>query len=167
MAGLLVRPQLANLNRLASREVAESDLLNNEDSLVPERKFRIRQLVQALSDHEEFHADMRKGAERFMHLYPFLKWGALVAGIVVPVITTTALVLTESEKVVILTLWLFWLVAIITFLVVIEYIRARVQRKADIDSMTDDELYEHLSEKSIGSLSQQIGDGEAQGGSHA
>lgn len=156
VAGLLLRPQLTNFNRLIARELKANDLVNVEDALVPERKFRIRQLIQALSNHEEFHADIRAGEERFLKVYPGLKMGALIAGILVPVFSTTALVLTSGEKVIILTLWLIWLVFVIAFLLVVEYIRAHIQRKADIDSMSDEELYEQLSARRKASLSELV-----------
>lgn len=167
IAGLFLRPQLTNFNRLIARELKENDLVNVEDALVPERKFRIRQLIQALSNHEEFHAGIRAGAQRFLRIYPKLKIGALIAGILVPVFATTALALTSGEKVIILTLWLAWLVLIIAFLLVVEYIRAHIQRKADIDSMSDEELYEQLSARRRTSMRELVADKAKRGGRRA
>ena len=103
VVGLFARPQLTNLNRLVAKQVAESDLLNGEAALVPERRYRIGQLIRALSDHEEFHDTMKRQAEQFMALYPRLKRGALIAGFVVPIIFTALFAVTMTEKVVILT----------------------------------------------------------------
>lgn len=158
VAGLFLRPQMTNFNRLISRELKANDLVNVEEALVPERKFRVRQLIQALSNHEEFHEGIRAGEERFLRAYPKLKMGALIAGILVPVLSTTVMVLNSGEKVVILTLWLIWLVFIIAFLLVVEYVRAHIQRKADIDSMSDEELYEQLSARRRTSLRELVAD---------
>ena len=44
------------------------------------------------------------------------------------------------EKVVVLTLWLVWLVLVLTFLVVVEFIRDNIERQASLNAMTDDEV---------------------------
>ena len=67
--GVFVRPHLTNLNRLVAKEIKKSDLLNVEDALVPERRYRIGQLIRALADHDEFHNAVQQQADRFMTLY--------------------------------------------------------------------------------------------------
>ncbi len=142
--GLFVRPHLTNLNRLVAKEIQKSDVLNVEAALVPERRYRIGQLIRALSDHDEFHETMKSQAERFMKVYPILKRVALVAGILVPIIFTAIFAVTMTAKVVILTAWLIWLVVVIGLLVVMEFIRDNIERQAAIDGMSDDELRHHL-----------------------
>lgn len=142
--GLLARPHLTNLNRLVAREVEASDLLNGEKPELAPRRYRLAQMIDALASRHEFHAATVKAAGRFMRLYPKLKRGALVAGIVVPVLLTVGLSLTVGEKVVILTAWLIWVVVVIAFLLVVEYIRSGLERKVRLDSMSDDELRGHL-----------------------
>ena len=63
LVGLFVRPHLTNLNRLVAKEIKQSDLLNVEEALVPERRYRIGQLIRALSDHDEFHNAVRQQAD--------------------------------------------------------------------------------------------------------
>ncbi len=145
--GLFVRPHLTNLNRLVAKQVGESDLLNVEVALVPERRYRIGQLIRALSDHDEFHEAVRQQEEQFMRRYPYLKRGALVVGIVVPVIFTTVFTATMTAKVVTLTAWLVWLVLIILFLLVLEYVRENIRRQESIDDMSEDELRERLANR--------------------
>ena len=145
--GVFVRPHLTNLNRLVAKEIKKSDLLNVEDALVPERRYRIGQLIRALADHDEFHNAVQQQADRFMALYPRLKRGALILGILVPVAFTAAFAVTTTEKVVTLTGWLIWLVLTIAFLLGMELVRDNIQRQAHIDSMSDEELREHLAER--------------------
>lgn len=147
VVGLFVRPHLTNLNRLVAKEIQKSDLLNVEEALVPERRYRIGQLIRALADHDEFHNTMQQQADRFMKLYPRLKRGALIAGILVPVAFTAVFAVTTTEKVVTLTAWLIWLVFLIVFLLGMEMVRDNIQRQAYIDSMSDDELREHLADR--------------------
>ena len=147
LVGLFVRPHLTNLNRLVAKEIKQSDLLNVEEALVPERRYRIGQLIRALSDHDEFHNTVRQQADTFLRHYPRLKRGALILGIAVPVAVSVVFAVTTTEKVVILTAWLTWLVILIGFLLGLEMVRDNIQRQASIDSMSDDELRGHLADR--------------------
>ena len=147
LVGLFVRPHLTNLNRLVAKEIKQSDLLNVEEALVPERRYRIGQLIRALSDHDEFHNAVRQQADTFLRHYPRLKRGALILGIAVPVAVSVVFAVTTTEKVVILTAWLTWLVILIGFLLGLEMVRDNIQRQASIDSMSDDELRGHLADR--------------------
>ena len=147
LVGLFVRPHLTNLNRLVAKEIKQSDLLNVEEALVPERRYRIGQLIRALSDHDEFHNALRQQADAFLRHYPRMKRGALILGIAVPVAITLVFAVTTTEKVVILTAWLTWLVVLIAFLLGLEMVRDNIHRQASIDNMSDDELRGHLADR--------------------
>lgn len=138
--GLLVRPYLTNLNRMFAKQISESDILNGEDVSVPTRRYRLGQLIRALSDREEYRVRLREHAARFIRWYPRLKRGAWAFGIVVPTVATVAFSLAESEKVVVLTAWLIWLVLVILFLVVIEHIRDSLDRQILLETLSDEEL---------------------------
>ena len=147
LVGLFVRPHLTNLNRLVAKEIKQSDLLNVEEALVPERRYRIGQLIRALSDHDEFHAEVRQRADAFLRHYPRLKRGAFILGIAVPVVFTLVFAVTTTEKVVTLTAWLIWLVILTGFLLGLEMVRDNIQRQASIDGMSEDELRGHLADR--------------------
>lgn len=145
--GIFVRPYLTNLNRLAAKEVAESDILNGEEALVPERRYRIHQMLAAISNHEDFREHAEEGAEKFLRYYPRLKFGAFVAGILVPVALTGVLHIFAHDKVVILTVWLGWLVTIIIYLIVIEYVKNNLEHRAAIGEMSGAEIQEELARR--------------------
>ena len=138
--GVLLRPYVTNLNRLFARQIEESDIINGEPVQLPARRFRVAQLIRVLSDRDEYREAIDARVERFMGLYPRFKWGALVLGIVVPVIATAVFAITETEKVVMLTGWLVWLVIIITFLVIVEAVRDSLGRQVCLESMSDEEV---------------------------
>ena len=100
-----------------------------------------------MSDHDEFHNTVRQQADTFLRHYPRLKRGALILGIAVPVAVSVVFAVTTTEKVVILTAWLTWLVILIGFLLGLEMVRDNIQRQASIDSMSDDELRGHLADR--------------------
>lgn len=138
--GLAARPYVANLNRLFARQLEESDLINSEAVQLPERRYRLAQLIRVLSDRDEYRDAIKARATRFMKMYPRLKAGALVLGVAVPVAAMTVLAVTQAEKVVMLTVLLAWFVLLVGFLIVVEYVRDSLVRQAALDSMTDDEV---------------------------
>ena len=139
-AGLVARPYLANLNHLFAHQIEESDIINGEPVQLPERRYRMAQLIRVLSDREEYRSAIAARAARFMKLYPKFKRGAVVVGILVPVVVTLVFAITETEKVVMLTAWLVWIVAIIAFLVVVEYLRDSLERQVSLEAMSDEEV---------------------------
>lgn len=138
--GLALRPYFSNLIRLFAREIERSDIINGEEVHLPERRFRVAQLVRVLSDREDFRHHISDHAARFIRWYPRLKRGALIIGIAVPAVVAVVFAVTAMEKVVVLTLWLVWLVLVLTFLVVVEFIRDNIGRQASLNAMTDDEV---------------------------
>ena len=138
--GLALRPYFSNLIRMFAREIERSDIINGEEVHLPERRFRVAQLVRVLSDREDFRHHIADHAARFICWYPRLKRGALIVGIAVPAVIAIGFAVTAMEKVVALTLWLVWLVLVLTFLVVVEFIRDNIERQASLNAMTDDEV---------------------------
>lgn len=138
--GVVARPYVANLNRLFARQLEESDLINTESVELPERHYRITQIIRVLSDREEYRHAIKARAERFVRLYPRLKRGALIFGVAVPAIAMTVLSVQQAEKVVMLTVLLIWYVVLVSFLVIVEYIRASIIRQIDLESFTNDEV---------------------------
>ena len=138
--GIVFRPLLANVNRMVARQVRQSGIFNGESVEVPQRRYRLSQVVRALADKEEYREEITRRYERFRRLYPRLIRGALVAGVAVPAVLLLVFSLTPTEKVVALTVWLAWLVAIIAFLVVVESLRYSIDRQMRLEALPDDEL---------------------------
>ncbi|NEG96563.1 DUF3533 domain-containing protein [Bifidobacterium sp. SMB2] len=139
VVGMTLRPYLNNLNTMVSRRFAATDLLAAEKPVAMRNRYRLDQMLRALSDSEEFHAGIMRRAAMFERWYPRLKRGALVAGIILP-IGLTAFSLTTGEKIGILMAWVIWIVAIITFLIGIEFIYDGIQRQIRLGNMDGDEL---------------------------
>ena len=138
--GIFLRPYFSNLIRLFANRIERSDIINGEEVHLPERRFRMAQLVRVLSDRDDFRHRMTTHAARFIRWYPRLKRGAIVIGIAVPAIIAIVFATTEMEKVVTLTLWLLWLVLILVFLVVVEFVRDNIERQASLVDMPDEEV---------------------------
>ena len=136
--GALARPYLTNLNHLFARQIEESDIVNGEPVQLPERRFKMAELLRVLADRAEYRSLIAARAVRFMRMYPKFKIGAIVVGVLVPVVVTVIFALTE--KVVMLTGWLIWLVVIIAALIIVEFIRDNIRRQASLESMSDEEV---------------------------
>ena len=140
--GILVRPLMANVNRMVACQVRESGIFNGEDVEIPARPYRVSQLFRALSDKEEYREELRARMERFERWYPRLIRGALALGLSVPVVLAVVFALTPAEKVQLLTAWLVWLVVVFVFLVVVESLRAGLERQMRLEGMSDEGLLE-------------------------
>lgn len=140
LLGVILRPYLVNLNRLFARQIEEGGIINGERVTLPERRFRMAQVMRVLADRAEYRTAMLKRAERFLRWYPRMKTGALAVGIAVPVVATVVLSVSQAEKVVLLTVWLAWLVMVFAFLIAIEYIRDGLGRQAILGSLSDAEV---------------------------
>ncbi|MEC4183719.1 YhgE/Pip domain-containing protein [Adlercreutzia sp. R21] len=139
-AGLLLRPLMANVNRMVARQVREGGLFNGEDVDIPVRPYRISQILRALSDKGGYDAEIARRYARFSHWYPRLMKAALISGIVVPVLLAVVFALTPAEKVWLLTAWLLWTVLIFVALVVIESLRFSFERQMKLGSLSDESL---------------------------
>ncbi len=141
--GILVRPLMANVNRMVAGQVRQSGLFNGEDVEIPARPYRFSQLFRALTGKDEYREELlRRSRERFARWYPRLIRGSVALGLAVPVALAALFALTPTEKVWLLTAWLVWLVAVFAFLVVVESLRASFERQLRLDAMSDEGLLE-------------------------
>lgn len=114
---------------------------------MPTRRYRTSQLVRLLSDQEEFRASAIARYERFEKLYPKLIKASIVLSILVPVALVTVFALTPTVKVVLLTVWLCWVVAVFVFLVVLETLRFSFRRQMKLGNMAGDRLMKLVSSR--------------------
>ena len=150
--GLAIRPLLVNLNRLFARQIKESDMIIGEEVQLPERGYNVSQAIQVLADKGGYREAIEERASRFAELYPKLKRGALVAGFIVPVILVLIFSFTNGEKIVVLATWIIWVLLIIGFLMVIEYMRFSLQRQVELGSLSDEAIREQLVERQAARL---------------
>ena len=140
--GILVRPLMANVNRMVAGQVRHAGIFNGEDVEIPARPYRFSQLFKALSGKDEYREELRARYERFSRWYPRLIRGSVALGLSVPVALTVVFALTPTEKVWLLTAWLVWLTAVFVFLVVVESLRDSFERQMRLDGMTEEGLLE-------------------------
>ena len=162
--GILLRPLMANVNRMVAGQVRQGGIFNGEDVEIPARPYRFSQLFRALSGRDEYREELRVRYERFTRWYPRLIRGSVALGLAVPVALAVVFALTPAEKVWLLTAWLAWLVAVFVFLVVVESLRDSFERQMRLDDMTDEGLLELGASRNEMERSAADGDDGAEGG---
>ena len=145
--GILIRPLMANVNRLFAREIAESDMIIGEPVHMPGTEYRLSTAVRMLTSHEGYRERVERQAARFAVLYPRLKRWALVAGIVVPVILAVTFSLTPNTKLEALLAWLIWILIIMAFLIAIEYMNDNLRRQMELGNLDDDAIRAYIHER--------------------
>lgn len=138
--GIVLRPLLANVNRMTARQVRQSGLFNGESVEIPQRRYRLTQVMRALADKEEYRDAIQRRYDRFAKLYPKLIRGSVIGGVAVPLAMVVAFSLSAADKTVVLTVWLAWFVLMTVFLVVVESLRYSIARQVRLDHMSDDQL---------------------------
>ena len=104
-------------------------LVLGEPVHLPGSEYRVTQAIAALADHDEYRHAIERRAAKFAYRYPRLLLGALIAGFVVPAALIIVFALTTSEKIVVMGTWLAWVLIIMGFLMVVEFMRDSIRRQ--------------------------------------
>ena len=150
LLGIVIRPYMTNLNRMFAKQIVRTDLMIGEEVQLERRRFRMSQLLAAMSDKDELREMLTDKARDFGRAYPKLKWGALIAGAVsfVVLLVVSALV-PVSRKPVMLAAWTIWALLLFAFLVVIEYMRDSLERQSELVDMSAEEIQRMFREGSV------------------
>ncbi len=155
--GVWTRPYVTNLNRLFAREIEESDIINGETVELPEQHFKRSELIQLLSNREEYRILIRSRAKRFMSMYPRLIKTFYSVATVVPVVVTSVYLFLGAEKVVIMVSLLVWGIAVITAAIVIEYFKDHIARQISFDNMSDEQIKDlYVDQNDIHELGEEV-----------
>lgn len=140
LIGWRLRPYLTNVNRMFAKQIKQSGILNGEEVELPARRYRTKHLFTAISDRDEFREEVQQRIARFFDWYPRVKRALPFIIVIVPALTTGILMFFGVEKVILLTMWLIWLVAVLVGLVLLEYVRDRLEHELSLSDLDDDEL---------------------------
>ena len=151
--GLALRPYLVNLNAMMTRDLSSSGLFVAEQTRVPSRRYRLTQIVAALADHEGFQRSVAARAARFERRYPRIKRGAMVVGVLVPAALAFLSVTNAAEVPVVLGAWIVWVLAVITVLIGLQYLREALERQQLLGSMDEGDVRSLLARRVQGARS--------------
>ena len=142
--GLVIRPLMANTNRMFARQIREGGMIVGEDVHLPGTEYRISNALQALTNHSGYKASIERRIVRFEALYPKLKRGALIVGLVVPIVLAVTFSLTTNTKLEALLAWIIWVLLIIGFLLTIEFMRDSLRRQRELGNLDDIQIRDAL-----------------------
>lgn len=140
VAGIVVRPLLANANRMFAEKVDESGVLVGEEVEVPEQTFRLSQLVKVALDKDEFRKEIAQKYMRMSSLRPRIARWTIIIGVLLSVVAFIGLSISSSAKVILLTIWLAGLVALAAVVIVAETISSRLERQLRLDELEGESL---------------------------
>ena len=144
--GIVTRPYVTNLNRLFARQIKESDIIIGETVELPEQHYKRTELIQLLSNREEYRELIKNRARKFLHMYPYIQRTFWITVLTIPAVATLLFVVFGRSKVFILVSWLVWFVVIVCALIVFEYFKDHLMRQVSFDDLSDEEirdLYAH------------------------
>lgn len=142
--GLVIRPLMANTNRMFARQIREGGMIVGEDVHLPGTEYRISNALQALTNHSGYKTSIERRVARFEALYPKLKRGALIVGLVVPIVLAVTFSLTTNTKLEALLAWIIWVLLIIGFLLTIEFMRDSLHRQRELGNLDDIQIRDAL-----------------------
>lgn len=147
--GLLLRPYFVNLNRMVAHQIKESDIINGEDAQLPARRYRSALLFRALLNQKAFREEILNRADTYKQRYD--KGKHIVLGIIIgfPVVATIVLSFLSVDKVILLTVWLVWLVLVIMFVIIVEFIRDRLNHEVALSSYSNEKMKRFFDELGI------------------
>lgn len=135
--GLVLRRRLAGLNVVFNREIAATDLLIGENVQVTGNGYRLTDIIHALSNRDEYRDDLRHRSRLVTTHYRGLLLATVLVGVAGTLVIAIAVSLRPSLSVVGLFVWVLWTLAVIAFLVTIEYIRQSFQLADEVAHLDD------------------------------
>lgn len=146
---LIFRPYFVNLNRMVAHQIKESDIINGEEAQLPARRYRSALLFKAAFDQKTFRTQILNKADVYRKRYDLGKHLALGIGLGFPVAVTLVMGALSIEKVIMLSFWLAWLVLVIMFVIVLEFVRDRLNHEVALSSYSDEKMKAFFEELGI------------------
>ncbi len=149
LIGLVARPYLLNLNLLFDRKLAETDIMVCEQNNLPRTRYRLRTVIKVLLDTDAYRAKLLARADRFYRNYPRLIRVGWILVFALPVLILVVMSLFDVDvdtKIVMLVFWILSLIAVISYLIVVEYLHDNLLYQLDMSTLDDADLEQKLRE---------------------
>lgn len=145
LMGLVLRPLLQNLNHLFDKRLDVTELMLCETATAEYQRPTLRMLIRTLSRDEATKQKYLERSVKFERNYSKrIKYGFLCM-LIIPLVFLI-LMFSLDSKLVFLILWIVSLIALSLYLIVVEYIHDKIQRQADLNGLTSDELMQAIKE---------------------
>ena len=140
LIGLGIRPLLAGLNRLFDLKLSETEfMVCEEPDEQLSRSAQLSMLLKASLSQDDLRTQTAEKAQNFEQNYrKMIRYGFL-AIIIIPLIFLILMFSLES-KIVFLVLWIISIIAIATWLIIVEFIHTRLAEQQQLAGMSFDEM---------------------------
>ncbi|MGL3151020.1 YhgE/Pip domain-containing protein [Microbacterium sp. A82] len=144
--GLVLRRHVANVTRLFTSQVRETELFTSEDGAPTGRGYRLNHVLRALANRARYKESLKKRALPFARSYRGFRSGIVVVGLIGVLVLAVCAIVFPSTKIEFVGLWILWLIIVFVALVALEYIRYSLRLSAEVGDMPEEKLREELAE---------------------
>lgn len=140
LIGLGIRPLLAGLNRLFDLKLSETEfMICEEPDEQLSKSAQLSMLLKASLSQDDLREQTAEKAQNFEQNYRKMVRYGFLAIIIIPLIFLILMFSLES-KIVFLVLWIISIIAIATWLIVIEFIHTRLAEQQQLAGMSFDDM---------------------------
>ena len=123
-----------NLNHLFDRRLADTDLMLGETASDELQRPQMQLMLRALMRDDEARKDFMERSERFERRYPYLIRYGFLAILIIPLIFLILMFSLESK--IIYLIWIISIIAIATWLIIVEFIHTRLAEQQQLAGMS-------------------------------
>lgn len=144
--GLVLRPLLMNLNHLFDVRLAETDLMICETDYKGRDNPQLQRIMQVIMKDDAWRKKLTEKTLAFEKYYPVMVRSGFICMMVIPLVFLILMFSLES-KLVYLILWIVSLLALILYLLIVEYLHEEMKKKSVLGEMSSEELMKILKEE--------------------
>lgn len=144
--GLVLRPLLMNLNHLFDVRLAETDLMICEMDSTGRDNPQLQRIMQVIMKDDAWRKKLTEKTLAFEKYYPVMVRSGFICMMVIPLVFLILMFSLES-KLVYLILWIVSLLALILYLLIVEYLHEEMKKKSVLGEMSSEELMKILKEE--------------------
>ena len=144
--GLVLRPLLMNLNHLFDVRLAETDLMICETDSKGRDNPQLQRIMQVIMKDDAWRKKLTEKTLAFEKYYPVVVRSGFICMMVIPLVFLILMFSLES-KLVYLILWIVSLLALILYLLIVEYLHEEMKKKSVLGEMSSEELMKILKEE--------------------
>ena len=143
--GLVLRPLLMNLNHLFDRRLEETEMMVGETATSEKQLPQAQLMLKTLMQNDTTKKKFIEKSGQFEQRYPkMIKMG--FAGIIVIPLVFLILSFSLQAKFVFLILWILSLIALVVYLICVEYVHDRIVRQLEMSGLSSEELVNMIKE---------------------
>lgn len=147
LIGLGLRPALSGLNHLFDKKLAETEFMMCEPHEAElSRSTQLSMLLQASLSIEDLRLVTAERAQKFENNYHKMIRIGFLAIAIIPLIFLILMFSLES-KIVYLILWIVSLIALVLYLICVEYIHDKIRRQMELGGITSEDLVHVIEEE--------------------